>query len=494
MVTQDAEHNQSAEQPPSDAVLIAAARRGDKAAFETLLSRHADAALRLARRLSPTSANELVAEAIDSVDAELRSGAGPKAAFRTHLLTAVRRVNLDRAKAAGKVRPIDELVSNKTMMVAGSQVRPEFLAPAARAFRDLPEAQQVALWHTEVDSEPFLDTGVLLGVAGTDVAELAFGARDSLRRAMIGSQLESAASGPCRWTADRLGAHVRKRLTPTIAEKVRAHLASCAACQELLPAVTAIETEMQALVAMVVLGAAAGPYLGQETVPAARVRKTPVAVLPAQGADAAAGLIAGHRKAAMFAGAAAALAAIGLVGGLQMAGHSETTNTQAAESSEGPQQLTVAPKVELPPVQSPDLTPEQQPTEDMLGISEHTHDAAAPDATVTTQAKTGAKKKAHTTAVRPVVIHKHSHAPAPQTTDSTAKPAATDKPATSKDDEKKKIHLGLADVSVGDGGLLGVLKVEKPEKKSDSQDKPGPTGNGATGAGGLLGGLLTPGG
>jgi hypothetical protein len=214
-----------------------------------------------------------------------------------------------------------------------------------------------------------------------------------------------------------------------------------------------------------------------------------VAVLPAQGADAAAGLIAGHRKAAMFAGAAAALAAIGLVGGLQMAGHSETTNTQAADSTEHPQRMSVVPKVELPAVQSPDLAPD--PAEDMLGISEHTHDAAAPDATIATPAKTETKKKVHTTAVRPVVIHKHSHAPAPRTTEPTTKPASTDKPAVPKDDAKK-IHLGVADVSVGDGGLLGVLKVEKPEKKSDSQDKPGPTGNGATGSSSLLGLLSNP--
>jgi DNA-directed RNA polymerase specialized sigma24 family protein len=499
MVDKNIENERSAEAPPSDAVLIAAARKGDKAAFEMLLSRHADAALRLARRLAPAAANELVAEAIDAVDAGLRSGTGPKAAFRAHLLTAVRRVNLDRAKAAGKVRPIDELVSTKTLMVAGCQVRPEFIAPAARAFRDLPEAQQVALWHTEVDSEPFLDTGVLLGVAGTDVAELAFGARDTMRRAMIGSQLEKAASGPCRWTADRLGAHVRKRLTPTIAEKVRAHLAACPTCSELLPAVTAIETEMQALIAMVVLGAAAGPYLGQEAVPAARaVRKAgPVALIPAQGADHAAGLIAGHRKAAMFAGAAAALAAIGLVGGLQMAGHGETTNTQASDSTDRAQTYTVTPKHEAPApqVETPTVTtPADDLTDGTLGLSEHSHDTTdtADDSAAWAVPSTGTKAdpKVKTTAVRPVVIHKH--APAPANADSAAdKPATTDKPVAPKDD-KKKIHLGVADVSVGDGGLLGVLKVEKPEKKSDSGDKPGPTGNGATGSGGVLGLLTNP--
>jgi DNA-directed RNA polymerase specialized sigma24 family protein len=475
------------EAPPSDAVLIAAARKGDKAAFEMLVSRHSDAALRLARRLAPAAANELVAEAIEAVQAGLRSGSGPKAAFRAHLLTAVRRVNLDRAKAAGKVRPIDELVSTKTLMVAGCHVRPEFIAPAARAFRDLPEAQQVALWHTEVDSEPFLDTGVLLGVAGTEVAELAFGARDTMRRAMIGSQLEKATTGPCRWTADRLGAHVRKRLTPTIAEKVRAHLASCASCSELLPAVTAIETEMQALIAMVVLGAAAGPYLGQEAVPAARAaaRKAgPVAVLPAQGgADSAAGLIAGHRKAAMFAGAAAALAAIGLVGGLQMAGHGETT--QAADSTDRAQTYPVTPKkaAPAPEVASPTVSsPADDLTEGVIGLSEHSHDTADDSAAWAVPAGgTKADPKVKTTAVRPVVIHRH--APAPANTDANADTPSSSASTTPKQDDAKTVHLGLADVSVGNGGLLGLVKVEKPASPSDkpasgdSSDGKGKTGS-----------------
>jgi DNA-directed RNA polymerase specialized sigma24 family protein len=501
MVDNNADNGQTAAPPPSDAVLIAAARKGDKAAFETLLSRHSDAALRLARRLAPAVANELVAEAIEAVEAGLRSGTGPKAAFRAHLLTAVRRVNLDRAKAAGKVRPIDELVSTKTLMVAGCQVRPEFIAPAARAFRDLPEMQQVALWHTEVDSEPFLDTGVLLGVAGTEVAELAFGARDTMRRAMIGSQLEKAATGPCRWTADRLGAHVRKRLTPTIAEKVRAHLAGCASCQELLPAVTAIETEMQALIAMVVLGAAAGPYLGQEAVPAARAARkaAPVALLPVQGADNAAGLIAGHRKAAMFAGAAAALAAIGLVGGLQMAGHGETTNTQAADSSERTHNYTVTPKAAAPETPVVTTVAPDDAAADALGISEHAHDttddASAWEVPSTTKK---ADKPVKATAVRPVVIHKHAPAPAQTDADTTTKPA-TAPSSTPKKDDSKTVHLGLADVSVGDGGLLGLVKVEKPADPADqpaSGDKSGSTPGGQQGSNTLLSGLtsaLTPG-
>jgi hypothetical protein len=203
----------------------------------------------------------------------------------------------------------------------------------------------------------------------------------------------------------------------------------------------------------------------------------------------------------MFAGAAAALAAIGLVGGLQMAGHGETTNTQAADSTDRAQTYTVTPQQDpAPQVETPTVTtPADDLTDGTLGLSEHSHDTtddSAAWAVPSTDTKPDPKVK--TTAVRPVVIHKH--APAPANADSAAdKPATTDKPVAPKDD-KKKIHLGVADVSVGDGGLLGLVKVEKPADpadkseptdKSGDKDKSGSTPGGATGSSGLLGGLTS---
>ncbi|MGQ0466051.1 MAG: zf-HC2 domain-containing protein [Sporichthyaceae bacterium] len=299
---------------PGDAKLISDARRGDNEAFEMLVGRHHDAAMRLARRLAPNHAAEVCEAAVEAVGSGLKAGTGPRVAFRPYLLTAVRRANYDRAKAAGKVRAVDELAAGKVLLIASVSVTADLLAQTTVAHRELTEVQQLALWHTEVDGEPFLDTGLLLGLSGTEVAELAFGARDELRKAMIGTQLDAAAAGPCRWTCDRLGAHVRRRLTPTIAEKVRNHLEHCASCRELVPAVTAMEAEMQALIAMVVLGAAAGPYLDLNSMPAKGKKAAAVASEEA----AVVGFFHGKKKAA-FAGVGAIVAAAGLFGGLSMA-------------------------------------------------------------------------------------------------------------------------------------------------------------------------------
>src|ERR1700742_4400471 len=83
---------------PTDAVLIAAARRGETPSFRVLVGRHQDAGARLARRLAPAAPAELLSDAIASVNAGLRSGAGPRTAFRPHLLTVIRRTAMESGK------------------------------------------------------------------------------------------------------------------------------------------------------------------------------------------------------------------------------------------------------------------------------------------------------------------------------------------------------------------------------------------------------------
>lgn len=256
-------------QPASDAALIAAVRRGEHAAFEDLVGRHRAAGGRLARRLCAPAADQLLEEAVEAVSGSLRSGTGPTAAFRPYLLTAVRRSNYARARRSGRVRPIDDLGQGRAVPVAGVDLPAEVLAVAADAYRDLPETSQIALWHTEVEGEPMLDTGRLLGVAGTDVAELAFSARDSLRAAQLAGHLRRTTFGPCRWVTERLGAHARSRLPARDAAKVAEHLQSCTGCAAVFPAVVAVEKHLRVIVATVVLGSAAGPYLGREVAAAA---------------------------------------------------------------------------------------------------------------------------------------------------------------------------------------------------------------------------------
>ena len=95
---------------PSDAELIALVRGGDAHAYGTLFERHRESANRLARQLvSSADADDLVSEAFIKVLWVLKDGGGPDIAFRPYLLTAVRRLHVDRIRSNSKVTPSDEM-------------------------------------------------------------------------------------------------------------------------------------------------------------------------------------------------------------------------------------------------------------------------------------------------------------------------------------------------------------------------------------------------
>src|ERR1044071_8065733 len=75
-----------------------------------LISRHIDAANRLARQLvRGPDADDLVAEAFAKVLTVLQTGGGPDVAFRAYLLTAVRRLHVDRVRPCQRVQTTDGL-------------------------------------------------------------------------------------------------------------------------------------------------------------------------------------------------------------------------------------------------------------------------------------------------------------------------------------------------------------------------------------------------
>src|ERR1700712_4129623 len=88
----------------TDPELISRVREGDVSAYGTLFSRHVDAATRLARLLiGGSDADDLVSEAFVKVLNVLLGGGGPDLAFRAYLLTAVRRLHIDRARGPQKL-------------------------------------------------------------------------------------------------------------------------------------------------------------------------------------------------------------------------------------------------------------------------------------------------------------------------------------------------------------------------------------------------------
>ncbi len=163
---------------PADAELISAVRGGDIDAYGELFARHSSAATRLARQLvSSGDADDLVSEAFAKVLTVLQRGGGPDVAFRAYLLTAVRRLHVDRIRATSRLQTTDDLapfdpgVPFQDTAVAGFENE-----AAAKAFASLPERWQLVLWHLEVEGQKPADIAPLL--EGDDQIEVVIHASD----------------------------------------------------------------------------------------------------------------------------------------------------------------------------------------------------------------------------------------------------------------------------------------------------------------------------
>jgi len=220
--------------PASDTDLLAAVRAGDTAAYGTLYLRHSAATRQLAHRLArnPADADDLVAETFARVFASLRAGRGPLVAFRAYLHTTLRHVCYHRARRDRRLEFTDDL----TRYDEGEP----FLDPAldrlertyaAQAFRALPDRWRDVLWRTEVEGASPAEVAPQLGLTPNAVAVLAHRAREGLRRLYLQQHVADTDPPECRWTGDRLGGHVRGRISARVAVRLEAHLAYCAGCR-----------------------------------------------------------------------------------------------------------------------------------------------------------------------------------------------------------------------------------------------------------------------
>ena len=168
-----------------DAALLAATRAGDAEAFGLLYRRHADAARRLAGRLTgdPGAAEDLVSEAFARVLAALQRGGGPATSFRAYLNTVLRNGFYTGRRRDRRLEFTDDLSAYE--MVAGlpdpavAELERRY---AAQAFARLPERWRMVLWHTAVQGETPAQLAPRLGLTPGGVAALAFRARARLRQ------------------------------------------------------------------------------------------------------------------------------------------------------------------------------------------------------------------------------------------------------------------------------------------------------------------------
>jgi len=81
----------SADLAETDTILISRLRSGDNTAYTALWAKHVDAALRVARRITPNHAEDLVSEGFLALYQQIAvKKNGPDSAFRAYLFTVMR--------------------------------------------------------------------------------------------------------------------------------------------------------------------------------------------------------------------------------------------------------------------------------------------------------------------------------------------------------------------------------------------------------------------
>jgi RNA polymerase sigma factor (sigma-70 family) len=256
-------HGDTLPSGPSDADLIASVRDGDTEAYGELYRRHVDSARRLARSLSHDGeADDLVSEAFAKVLVVLQRGGGPDTALRPYLLTALRRLHVDRVRSVARARPTGDLTPyDEGEAFQDTAVSGFESGAAARAFRSLPERWQLVLWHLEVEGQKPADIAPLLGISANSVSALAYRAREGLRQAFVTMHAQDADDERCAATRAQLGAFIRNDISKRDSAAVEQHLRECRECAAIYLELVEVNSDLRALIAPIILGAAAATYL-----------------------------------------------------------------------------------------------------------------------------------------------------------------------------------------------------------------------------------------
>ncbi|MEV7129464.1 hydrolase [Streptomyces sp. NPDC093260] len=141
---------------------------------------------------------------------------------------------------------------------------PEKRRLAERAFRDLPDALQCLLWHTEVEAEPITVPAGLLALTPETAAGLREHAREQFRAGCVRAHRELAPTARCRVLGPLLP-DVSGPGTGTPPTGARRHLRECRHCAYAAEQIGHIEDGLDVLLAEAVLGWGARRYLDSRT-------------------------------------------------------------------------------------------------------------------------------------------------------------------------------------------------------------------------------------
>ncbi|HVL62875.1 MAG TPA: sigma-70 family RNA polymerase sigma factor, partial [Microbacterium sp.] len=155
----------------SDAELVRATRDGSRRAYAALYARHSLSALKYAKTLTSSDADDVVSEAFLKVYAAIKAGRGPEEDFRYYIRSAVRNTYVSMVRARRTVPAgdsIEDVVGDRGADIAS--LRSFDGSATARAFLSLPSRWQEVLWYTEVEGFTREHTATLLGMNANAVS------------------------------------------------------------------------------------------------------------------------------------------------------------------------------------------------------------------------------------------------------------------------------------------------------------------------------------
>jgi RNA polymerase sigma factor (sigma-70 family) len=233
----------------TDEELIAQTRAGSSEAYGELWVRHEKVAAAVARSVSSSSAEDLVAEAFARVLRVLRTGRGPTENFRAYLCTTVRSCSVDEYRRSRHTVALGLALECDAADLAAHQQRNEEACDEARAaWATLNQREQWLMWASAVAGYSTGEMAERLGAKPGTVAVWAFRARERLRAAFLAGHVERTDNAVCQAQRDRFIGYLRDSLSAKRGTELSVHLEVCPDCSQALSSVSDVHQRLRVTV------------------------------------------------------------------------------------------------------------------------------------------------------------------------------------------------------------------------------------------------------
>ncbi|MEW2283933.1 RICIN domain-containing protein [Streptomyces sp. NPDC047841] len=229
-----------------------------------LLDRHWAAAFAYARLCTdgPRAAGMLTTAAFTRLFGASLRQSGPTAAWRPHVLVAVRRIAAEWDTDGRRELLHPALRSGHG---TGEPASARLLPPSgrrllSRAFQRVPETSRALLWHTEAEAEPLAVPAALLGLDEDGARVELRRARERLREECLQAHRELAPEDDCQRYVRMLDVTFRRGGTD-VDPDLRQHLAGCSHCARTADQLARFNDGLALALAEAVLGWGAAGYL-----------------------------------------------------------------------------------------------------------------------------------------------------------------------------------------------------------------------------------------